>query len=124
MPAGPLVGPMDRGKLAVGIGVGLVLLVFFAFAALVTGFPFLGPVEAAFMLVPLLMLANVVLIVAAVVHALVRDDLGGIQRLVWIALAVLVTPIVALGAIVYFVLGRERTREIFGDIGGRTPRSG
>lgn len=64
----------------------------------------------------LLFLANFALIVAAIIHALRRDDLTGAQRLIWIAIAFFITPVIALGAIVYFAMGRERTRELFRDV--------
>lgn len=82
----------------------------------------LGAAEASLLaLVLLAVLVNFGLIVAAVVHALTRDDLTSIQRLVWILIAVLVTPVVSLGAIVYFALGRERTRALFRDVGQAPP---
>lgn len=57
------------------------------------------------------------LLVAAVVHILLRDDLTGVQRLAWLAVVVFVTPGVAVGAIVYLALGRARTAALFRDLG-------
>jgi hypothetical protein len=81
--------------------------------AYVIGFPAMPPF---FLVVVLLALANVGLIVGACVHVLVRDDLTGVQRLVWLALSIFLTPILAVGAILYFALGRERTRVLFRDV--------
>lgn len=67
----------------------------------------------------LLMLANVALVIGAVVHVLTRDDLTGTERLIWVVLVVFVVPMVAAAAIAYFVLGRERTRELFRDVGAQ-----
>lgn len=59
---------------------------------------------------------SLVLIVVAVAHALTRDDLTSEQRLVWVAVSVFATPILAVGALVYLALGRERTAGLFRDL--------
>lgn len=106
---------MDRGKLALGIVVALVALVLYGIVAMVSGLPLglMGGPETIFILVPLLIFAGFVLTVAAVIHALVRDDLTGIQRLIWI----LISVFIPFGALVYFLLGRTRTRDLFRDVG-------
>lgn len=106
---------------AVGIAVGLTLLVVLLLAAFVTGIGLPGPTLAGPLAILALFALNIVLVVAGIVHALVREDLNTPQRLIWVAIVFFVTPIVALGAIVYFALGRARTREIFRDVnpGGR-----
>lgn len=71
-------------------------------------------------LVAVLLLAivmNAALIAAAFVHVALRNDLSSHQRIVWLLLVLLVTPVVALGAIAYFALGKRRTRELFQDLG-------
>lgn len=74
------------------------------------------PMMLLFMGVPAL---NVVLILGAVLHVLVRHDLTGVQRLVWIAIAVFATPGFAVGAVLYLLLGPERTAALFRDLGRR-----
>lgn len=110
---------MGSAKLAVRIAVAVCVVFALAALSFVTsfglGFPefaMVGGVLGIFSLFAL----NVVLIVAAIVHALVRDDLTGMQRLIWIAIAFFITPVVAVGAIVYFALGRERTSTLFRDV--------
>ena len=107
---------MAKTKLAVGIALGVLFIVAFLLAAFVArigpGLPELALIGG----VVLLFVANLALIVGAIVHALVRDDLTGTQRLVWIAIAFFITPVIALGAIVYFVMGRKRTSELFRDV--------
>lgn len=51
--------------------------------------------------------------IAAGIHALVREDIQGTQQLVWALLSFFV-PVVG---IVYFVLGKERTRAAFAGVG-------
>lgn len=106
-----------RTVLFIALGACLVLLLGFAGFAMS-----LGAFEL-MLVVPILLavLANLGLIIAAVIHALTRDDLTSLQRLVWVLVSVFVTPVVSLGAIVYFVLGRERTRELFRDAGQAPP---
>ena len=60
-------------------------------------------------------------IVLAVVSVLARPDLTGPQRLAWLAVVVFVSPVVPVGAIAYFAMGRERTRGLFRDLGGAPP---
>lgn len=112
---------MDSTKRAVAIAVGVFLVLAFAVLSFVTGVgvgvPEAGLIVAVFGLIAI----NFCLIVAAIVHALVRADLTGTQRIVWIAIVFFVTPIVALGAIVYFALGRERTSALFRDVAVTRP---
>ena len=112
---------MANTKLAVGIAVGVSLALALAVASFVTSIGAGVPEAGLFLGVLALVLANLVLIVAAIVHALARDDLADVQRMVWVAIAFFVTPVVALGAIVYFALGRQRTRDLFRDLGGARP---
>lgn len=107
---------MTRPGVAIGIAVAILLV----FALFVGGYVFgfaLGMPEAALIfLIFMVAIANFGLVVAAIIHILVRDDLSGVQRLIWIAIAFFVTPIVALGAIAYFALGRARTASLFRDV--------
>lgn len=106
---------MPNRALVVSLVAVFVLMTFFALA-FVAGFG-AGVPEAGFFLAVLgLILLNAALVIGAIVHALVRDDLTGVQRIVWVAIAFFVTPVVALGAIVYFALGRERTATLFRDV--------
>lgn len=112
-----LVRPMGSTKLAVAVVVAVFLVLALGILSFVTGVG-LGLPEAGFLIgILTLMAVNFGLIIAAIVHALVRTDLTGAQRIAWIAIAFFVTPVVAVGAIVYFALGRERTRELFRDLG-------
>lgn len=107
---------VSRNVVLVGV-LALLALVSLGFLGFVTGFGSLGVAEGFVLLVVLLALANFAVIIAAVVSILTRDDLTGIQRLVWVLISVFVTPVLSLGAIVYFALGRERTRTLFRDLG-------
>lgn len=71
--------------------------------------PFFGAVGILFVLAGLL---SFVLQIAAAIHVLVRDDMEDLQKLVWILLVVFV-PFLWL---VYFLLGKERTGDIFDDL--------
>lgn len=106
---------MARTGVVVAAVVGVFVLVLFLALAAVTGFGRrMGPAELGlFGLFALFGILGFVLAFAAAIHALVRDDLGGIQRLIWIALAMFIP----FGGLVYFLLGRARTRELFRDIG-------
>lgn len=78
-----------------------------------------GAVTFPLNVVAILLLAivlDVALMAAAVVHILLRDDLSSHQRIVWLLLVVLLTPVVAAGAIAYFALGKRRTHELFQDL--------
>lgn len=113
---------MDKARAITAVAVVGTLVLFLAMASFVMGFAGFGVGEVFVMLAVGLALANFLVIVAAVVHALTRDDLGTLQRLVWVLLSVFVTPVVAVGAIVYFALGRERTRTLFSDAGAAPAR--
>ncbi|HVM44869.1 MAG TPA: hypothetical protein VM582_02945 [Candidatus Thermoplasmatota archaeon] len=108
---------MANIKIGVGIAVGVFLLLAFAVLMFAAGFGVGAPEAGIIFGVFGLMIVNFALIIAAIVHALVRDDLTGVQRIIWIAIAFFVTPIVALGAIVYFALGKQRTHDLFRDVG-------
>lgn len=104
---------MDRARVVslATVGLALLLLVF----ALTLFVQTKDPLVLIFGIVFAL---NFVLMAGAIVHALVRDDLAGVQRLIWMAISFFVTPGIALGAIVYFALGRARTAALFRDVGG------
>lgn len=57
--------------------------------------------------------ANLGIFAGALLHILTRHDLSRKARLTWIAMSLLVVPLFAGGAIVYLLLGRERTRRVF-----------
>jgi hypothetical protein len=108
---------MSRAS-AIGIVVG-VAIVLLLLVAYVIGAP--GGVADALpfpLFVVLLLAVNLSLVVAGIISVLTRPDLIGAQRLVWLGIIVLLNPIVALGALLYFWLGKDRTSTLFRDLGG------
>lgn len=92
-----------------------ILVLLLSVVGFVTGVVGAGPLEGGLiLLVMLTVLGGLVLTVAVGVHALVRKDLTGTQRIIWILIAIFVP----FGALVYFLLGRARTAELFRDVGG------
>lgn len=67
--------------------------------------------------------AGTVLALVAAAHVLLRPDLTGPQRIIWLLIVVFVNPVLPLGAGVYLLLGPERTRALFSDVrfGGGAP---
>lgn len=120
---------MASGKAVAAVVAGAFVLVAFLGLSFVTGFgllPFpkgsgLGAGFGIAGLFFLLVLVSVGLVVWAIVDALVRPDLTGLQRLVWILIAFFVNFLVPIGAIAYLVMGRERTAKVFEDLGRRPP---
>lgn len=80
----------------------------------------LGPAEIVLILGVLLLpiLAGMIVRLVALIHCLVRDDLGGTQKLIW-ALLIFFVPF---AQFVYLFMGRERTRRAFADV-GQPPRA-
>lgn len=66
-------------------------------------------------------LATMLLVLVAAAHVLLRKDLAGVQRLVWLLAVVFVNPVLPLGAGAYLLMGRARTRALLADVaaGGR-----
>ncbi|HWH08859.1 MAG TPA: PLDc N-terminal domain-containing protein [Candidatus Thermoplasmatota archaeon] len=96
-----------------GVVAGILAVLLLAGVTFATGLVGMGFAEGALILVILLVvLGGLVVTVAAVVHALVRDDLAGVQRLAWLAIVVFVP----FGALVYLLLGRRRTAAMFRDV--------
>lgn len=61
-------------------------------------------------IVAVIFAANLGIFAGALLHILTRSDLDRRARLIWVAMSLLVVPVFSGGAIVYLLLGKERTR--------------
>lgn len=63
-------------------------------------------------IVAVIFAANLGIFAGALLHILTRADLDRRARLVWVAMSLFVVPVFSGGAIVYLLLGKERTRRV------------
>lgn len=69
-------------------------------------------------IVAIIFATNLGIFAGALLHILTRDDLDRRARYVWVGMSLLVVPVFSGGAIVYLLLGKERTRRV---VMGRAP---